>query len=238
MILSLDTKNNVINIENISTGSLNASIVHPREALKGSLLANAAHIIFVHNHPSGDPAPSAEDLAINKKLMGAFDAVGIDMLDAIIIGKNGYYSAKEHGYMFPESKYKESKPGDKIMESKESNKIEIELDEQDACGVATAAALSVISEQCSGAEADEPGQGKFLRLQIKQEIKHIHALALATITHPGHSAQSYAEHTIKLIDNGEESGLISPEFTGALKRAVQKAQQKRPYLEVMGEIGY
>jgi len=153
MILSLDTKNNVISIENISTGSLNASIVHPREAVKGSLLANAAHIIFAHNHPSGDPSPSVEDRAINKKLQEAFNIVGIDMLDSIIIGRDGYYSAREHGEMFPESKYKESKPGEmKIMEK--HTKSEIESDEDDACSVATTAALSVINERC-GAEGDE-----------------------------------------------------------------------------------
>lgn len=225
MIIHLDTKNNVVGVENISTGSLNASIVHPREALKGSLLVNAAHIIFVHNHPSGDPGPSVEDRAINKKLQEAFNIVGIDMLDSIIIGRNGYYSAKEHGELFPESKYKES--GAKIMESKiQSNKIEINLEqEEDACGVAMSAAYSVISEQCAdaGAESDEPEQGRFLRMQIKQEIKHIHALALGTVTHPGHTAQSYAEHTIKLIDNGVDSDLISPEFAEVLKQAVQKA---------------
>lgn len=230
MILHLDTKNNIVGVENISTGSLNASIVHPREAIKGAILNNSSHIIFAHNHPSGDPAPSAEDLAINKKLMGAFDAVGIDMLDSIIIGKSGYYSAKEHGYMFPESKYKESKSGDKIMESKGSSKIEIELEqEDDACSVATQAAMSVISEQCSGAEADEPEQGRFLRLQIKQEIKHIHALALGTVTHPGHTAQSYTQHTITLIETGVESELISPEFADVLKRAVQKAIAEYEY---------
>jgi len=147
IIMSLDTKNNVVSIENISTGSLNASIVHPREALKGSLLVNAAHILFIHNHPSGDPWPSVEDRAITKKLQEAFNIVGIDMLDSIIIGRETYYSFKEHGEMFPESKYKEPKSGG-IMES---NKEQLE---EDACEVATAAAMSVISERC-GAEGDE-----------------------------------------------------------------------------------
>ena len=62
IIVMLDTKNNVIGIENISTGSINQSIIHPREAIKGALLANAAHVIFAHNHPSGDPKPSPGNL--------------------------------------------------------------------------------------------------------------------------------------------------------------------------------
>lgn len=226
MIVHLSTKNHVLAVENIAIGSLNAAIIHPRESIKGAVINSAANIIFLHNHPSGDPAPSVEDIAIVKKLRQAFDTVGIDMLDSIIIGRETYYSFKEHGELFPESKFKESKIGEmKIMENKE---LEIESEEeQDACSVATAAALSVISEQCSGAEVDEPEQGRFLRLQIKQEIKHIHALALGTATHPGHSAQSYAEHTVKLIDNGAENDLISPEFADVLKQAVQKALQKR-----------
>jgi len=145
MILHLSTKNQVLAVENISIGSLNAAIIHPRESIKGAVINSAANIIFLHNHPSGDPAPSVEDRAIVKKLIQAFDTVGIIMLDSIIIGKEQYYSFKEHGEMFPESKYKESKPGERIMEK---------LEEKDACEVATAAALSVIRERC-GAESDE-----------------------------------------------------------------------------------
>ena len=222
MILHLSTKNQVLAVENISIGSLNAAIIHPRESIKGAVINSAANIIFLHNHPSGDPAPSIEDRAINKRLQEAFNIVGIDMLDSIIIGKDGYYSAREHGEMFPESKYKESKPGEmKVMEKNKKPEIS---EEDDMCSTAMSAALSVISEQCGGdAESDEPEQGRFLRLQIKQEIKHIHALAMGTITHPGHSAQSYAEHTIQLIDNGVENDLISPESADVLKQAVQKA---------------
>lgn len=219
MILSLDTKNNVISIENISTGSLNASIVHPREAVKGSLLANAAHIIFAHNHPSGDPAPSVEDRAINKKLQEAFNIVGIDMLDSIIIGRDGYYSAREHGEMFPESKYKESKPGEmKIMEGKYKE----ESEDEDACSTAMTAAMEVITERCSNgvAETDEPEDGRFLRLHIKQEIKTVHALALR-----GDSSVKFrAENTIKQIDIGVDNNMISSEHAEVLRGAVQKAQ--------------
>jgi len=94
-ILHLDTKNQVIGVENISTGSLNASIVHPREAVKGAILNNSNAVIFVHNHPSGNPEPSREDKEVHKNLKAAFGTVGIDLLDSIIIGKDGHYSLKE-----------------------------------------------------------------------------------------------------------------------------------------------
>ncbi len=156
MIVHLSTKNHVLAVENIAIGSLNAAIIRPRESIKGAVINSAANIIFLHNHPSGDPAPSVEDRAIVKKLRQAFYTVGIDMLDSIIIGKEQYYSFKEHGELFPESKYKEAKPesgGMKIMEHKHKE-LEIESDEQDACSVATAAALEVLRERC-GAESDE-----------------------------------------------------------------------------------
>lgn len=92
-----------------------------------AVVNSAANIIFLHNHPSGDPTPSVEDRAIVKKLRQAFDNVGINMLDSIIIGKEGmYYSFKEHDELFPESKYTKSKIGEmKIMEHKHK-KLEIE----------------------------------------------------------------------------------------------------------------
>lgn len=218
IILHLDIKNNVIGVENISIGSLNAAIIHPREALKGAILNSAAHIIFLHNHPSGASAPSAEDRVITKKLVGAFDAMGIDMLDSIIIGRESYYSFKEHGEMFPESKYKESRGEMKIMEYKDDNKLE----EEDACSIATRAALEVITERCISsdgvAETDEPEEGRFLRLHIKQEIKTVHALARR-----GDSSVKYrAENTLKQIDIGVDNNMISSEFAEASKTAIQK----------------
>lgn len=96
-ILHLDTKNQVVGVENISTGSLNASIVHPREAVKGAILNNSNAVIFVHNHPSGNPEPSVEDLSIHKKLKEAFGTVGIDLLDSMVIGKDGHVSLRERG---------------------------------------------------------------------------------------------------------------------------------------------
>jgi len=149
VILHLDTKNNVIGVENISIGSLNAAIIHPREALKGAILNSAAHVIFLHNHPSGDKAPSTEDRAITKKLMGAFDSVGIDLLDSIIVGRETYYSFKETGEMFPESKYKESRLGEmRFMDNKDEMYEDIGKNEEDACSIATRAALEVVSERC------------------------------------------------------------------------------------------
>ncbi len=147
MIIHLNTKNNIVGVENISTGSLNASIVHPREAIKGALLNNSNNIIFVHNHPSGDPAPSVEDRAITKKLQDAFNLVGIDMLDSIIIGSgDNYYSFKEHGELFQESKYNEILGERRIMENKE---------DEAACDIAMEAALSVIKERCGTQNDDE-----------------------------------------------------------------------------------
>ena len=96
-ILHLNTKNHIVGVENISTGSLNASIVHPREAVKGAILNNSAAVIFVHNHPSGNPEPSNEDREVHKKLKAAFGTVGIDLLDSIVIGKDGYRSLREEG---------------------------------------------------------------------------------------------------------------------------------------------
>ncbi|SNQ60408.1 JAB domain-containing protein [Candidatus Methanoperedens nitratireducens] len=96
-IIHLDTKNQVVGIENISTGSINASIVHPRETVKGAVLNNSAHVIFVHNHPSGNPEPSKEDMDLTKRLKDAFGLLGIDLLDSMIIGKDGSVSLKERG---------------------------------------------------------------------------------------------------------------------------------------------
>jgi DNA repair protein RadC len=96
-VIHLDTKNQVVGIENISTGSINASIVHPRETVKGAVLNNSAAVIFVHNHPSGNPEPSREDLELSKRLKESFKILGIDLLDSVIVGKDGHYSMKEAG---------------------------------------------------------------------------------------------------------------------------------------------
>jgi DNA repair protein RadC len=80
-------------------GSLNASIVHPREVFKEALKRSAASIICMHNHPSGDPSPSREDIEVTKRLVECGKLIGIDLLDHIIIGEQKYVSLKEKGYL-------------------------------------------------------------------------------------------------------------------------------------------
>ncbi|MGF7056501.1 RadC family protein [Brassicibacter mesophilus] len=94
-ILMLDTKNQIIGMENISIGSLNSSIVHPREVFKEAIRRSSASIILAHNHPSGDPSPSREDINITKRLMEGGEILGIRVLDHIIIGNNIFVSFKE-----------------------------------------------------------------------------------------------------------------------------------------------
>lgn len=94
-LITLDTKNNITGIFTVSTGSLNSSIVHPREVFKRAVLQNAASIIICHNHPSGDPTPSQEDIATTKRIYDAGKILGIELLDHIIIGDNEYISLKE-----------------------------------------------------------------------------------------------------------------------------------------------
>ncbi len=92
----LDTKNQIISIENISIGNLNASIVHPpREVFNIAIRKSANAVILVHNHPSGDPTPSTEDINITHRLIDAGNIIGIKVLDHIIIGDNKYISFKQ-----------------------------------------------------------------------------------------------------------------------------------------------
>jgi DNA repair protein RadC len=99
MELCLDTKNQVIREDTISIGSLNANIVHPREVFRTALIESAAHIIVAHNHPSGDPTPSREDIDITKKLVETGKIMGIDILDHVIIGDGRHFSMKEAGHI-------------------------------------------------------------------------------------------------------------------------------------------
>ena len=94
-IIILDTKNQIISIESISVGNLNASIVHPREVFNIAIKRSANSIILVHNHPSGDPTPSTEDINITHRLIDAGNIIGIKVLDHIIIGDNKYISLKQ-----------------------------------------------------------------------------------------------------------------------------------------------
>ncbi|GLB58370.1 RadC family protein [Cytobacillus sp. NCCP-133] len=97
--LYLNTKNQVIHKQTIFIGSLNASIVHPREVFKEAFRRSAASIICIHNHPSGDPTPSREDIEVTKRLAESGRIIGIDVLDHLIIGENKFVSLKEKGYL-------------------------------------------------------------------------------------------------------------------------------------------
>lgn len=92
VLVSLDTRNRVISMDSISVGTLNASLVHPREMFEIAFRRHASTVIVAHNHPSGDPDPSDEDLRVTSKLMDAGKLLGIHVLDHIIVGKDSYYS--------------------------------------------------------------------------------------------------------------------------------------------------
>ena len=93
----LNTKNQILKIVTVSIGSLNASIVHPREILKPAISASAASIILIHNHPTGDPTPSSEDVEFTRRFAKCGELIGIQLLDHIIIGGDRYRSLKESG---------------------------------------------------------------------------------------------------------------------------------------------
>jgi DNA repair protein RadC len=99
LVLALDGKNRLLGVETISVGTLTASLVHPREVMKGLLLANAAAFIVAHNHPSGDPTPSAEDVAITKRVKDCADLFGIRLLDHVILGRERYVSLCDEGLL-------------------------------------------------------------------------------------------------------------------------------------------
>jgi DNA repair protein RadC len=97
LAILLDTRNQLIRVAEISVGSLDTSVVHPREVFKEAISASAAAVIFVHNHPSGDTEASEDDIALTKRLAQAGEIVGIDVLDHIIIGGKSYTSLKRLG---------------------------------------------------------------------------------------------------------------------------------------------
>ncbi len=99
VVMCLDVKNQPTHINVCHVGSLNSSIVHPREVMKTAILSNSCSIIVAHNHPSGNPSPSPEDIEVTKRLVEAGDIVGIDVLDHLIIGEDDFVSLKEKGYM-------------------------------------------------------------------------------------------------------------------------------------------
>lgn len=91
--LALNTKNKLLRIIEVSIGSLNASIVHPRELFKEAVKVSAASIVVVHNHPSGDPAPSGADIQLTRRLVKAGDVLGIDVVDHVVIGDGGEFAS-------------------------------------------------------------------------------------------------------------------------------------------------
>ncbi len=95
----LDVKNRMIRDVKISEGTLTASLIHPRESFRNAVRESAAAVIFIHNHPSGDPNPSREDIAVTEKLEKAGETLGIKMLDHIIVADGGFTSMLEKGYI-------------------------------------------------------------------------------------------------------------------------------------------
>jgi len=98
-VLALDSKNQLIGLNCVSVGSLSASVVHPREALKTLILRNAAAALFLHNHPSGDPSPSREDRECTARLVAACKVCGIRALDHVVCGDADYFSFADAGLM-------------------------------------------------------------------------------------------------------------------------------------------
>ncbi|MBU8565686.1 DNA repair protein RadC [Virgibacillus pantothenticus] len=97
--LFLNTKNQIIHRQTIFIGSLNASIVHPREVYREAVKRSAASVIVAHNHPSGDPTPSQEDIHVTRRLVESGKMIGIELIDHLIIGNRNYVSLKEKGYL-------------------------------------------------------------------------------------------------------------------------------------------
>lgn len=95
----LDAKNRMFRDCSVSEGTLTNSLIHPREAFRDAIKESAASVIFVHNHPSGDPSPSREDIAITERLADVGEIVGIKVLDHVIIGDGTYTSMMEKGYI-------------------------------------------------------------------------------------------------------------------------------------------
>lgn len=94
-LILLNTRNKIIGISTVSIGILNTSVVHPRELFKEAIIHNAMSVVLAHNHPSGDPEPSEDDLMITRRLVEAGKILGIEVIDHIIITKDGFFSFKE-----------------------------------------------------------------------------------------------------------------------------------------------
>lgn len=99
ILITLNTKNIVTGYFEVHRGTINTSLVHPREVFKRALLNNASNIMVAHNHPSGDPNPSKEDIQITERLKEAGNLLGINLIDHIIVGEDKYISLKEKGVL-------------------------------------------------------------------------------------------------------------------------------------------
>ncbi len=95
LVVLLNTKHHVLGVELVSVGGLSSSVVHPRDIFKSPIRRNAAAVILAHNHPSGDPAPSREDIDVTRRLCEAGRLLGIEVLDHIVVGDNKYVSFRE-----------------------------------------------------------------------------------------------------------------------------------------------
>jgi DNA repair protein RadC len=100
VLMVLDSRRRVIGINEVSVGTLSASLVHPREVFRAAILLNGAAVIVSHNHPSGDPSPSSEDREATRRLQRAGELLGIPVADHIVIGeRGGFFSFREHGLL-------------------------------------------------------------------------------------------------------------------------------------------
>jgi DNA repair protein RadC len=98
-IVLLDTKHRLLQIRLVSSGSLDSTVAHPREVFRDAIAGRAAAIVLFHNHPSGDPRPSADDMALTARLVEAGHVIGIDVLDHLILADQRYYSFAEAGQL-------------------------------------------------------------------------------------------------------------------------------------------
>lgn len=96
-VLSLSVKHRIVGYSPISRGTLDSTVVHPRDVFRAAILSNAAALALVHNHPSGDPRPSPDDDLLTVRLVGCGDLMGIEVVDHIIVGEQGYFSYREAG---------------------------------------------------------------------------------------------------------------------------------------------
>jgi DNA repair protein RadC len=105
VVVHLNAKHKIVSLEVVAIGTLSATLVHPREVFKGALLANAAAIGLAHNHPSGDPTPSPEDLALTAQLLAAGEVVGVRVLDHIVIGDDCHVSIRETTHLWQDQAF-------------------------------------------------------------------------------------------------------------------------------------